>query len=76
MSQEAKILPGEKGIVFTVGDGGKITTEAIGFKGKSCRVAAKPYEDALGLTDQTVTEKPEINEVEQRPVGAPRVGAS
>jgi Protein of unknown function (DUF2997) len=53
-------------IVFTYDpQTGQIITEAIGYQGKACLKATKPFEDALG-TVNTRSIKKEINQVHSR----------
>jgi len=44
-------------------DTGECNVEAVGFKGKGCKVATDPYTQALGMVGATIKEKPEYRQV-------------
>lgn len=59
MSDKPKPNPifGSKYILVEIGED-KTTIEAIGFNGKGCHAATKPFEDALGGKVVDTKEKP------------------
>jgi hypothetical protein len=53
---------------------GRVTIDAVGFKGKGCREASADYEAALGTTDVQRTTKPEAHQTETTARPAVRQG--
>lgn len=49
-----------KSIEITVTQDGEVKIGAIGFKGKDCELATKPFEEALGAVQQR-KKKPEYH---------------
>jgi hypothetical protein len=58
--------PGRKEIEITVGLDGTTTVEAVGFQGKGCKEATRPYEEAIGPIaadrDKPELRMPEVKE--------------
>lgn len=42
-----------KEIIIVIKDEGKISIEAIGYTGNSCKIATEPFEKALGIGIKT-----------------------
>jgi len=56
-----------KKLVLVFEADGSCQVEAMGFAGKGCKDATKPYEQALFDGELAVVHKPEIHRVEQKP---------
>lgn len=56
-------------IDFTFNDDGSVTVEPVGFRGKSCLDATRPYEEVLGVPASA--ERQITNDMRLSPVAGP-----